>query len=149
MFAEVMRNNAYRAYRAQLEELLQIPTTASDQGIHALIEAGFSAERVMRLCELGELSPEEFSHIMSFSILGNRLSLGEPLTVAESDRLFRLVHIVTMAEVLFGNRKKARRWLSKSKERFSGEKPIALLSTSQGTRLVEEMLIQVSEGQAF
>ncbi|MNI84957.1 hypothetical protein D3C73_1419060 [compost metagenome] len=69
--------------------------------------------------------------------------------MAESDRLFRLAHITAMAEVVFGDTHKAQRWLSKSKARFSGENPIALLSTSPGTRLVEEMLIQVAEGLAF
>lgn len=44
-----------------------------------------------------------------------------------------------MAEVVFGDTNKAQWWLSKSKARFSGENPIALLSTSQGTRLVEHV----------
>ena len=40
MFAEVMRDDAYRTYRIRLETLLQIPTDDSDQDIHELIEAG-------------------------------------------------------------------------------------------------------------
>jgi len=32
---------------------------------------------------------------------------------------------------------------------FSGENPMELLSTIPGTRLVEEMLIQVAEGLSF
>ena len=40
MFAEVMRNDVYLAYRVRLEMFLPIPTDASDLDIHALIEAG-------------------------------------------------------------------------------------------------------------
>ncbi len=54
-----------------------------------------------------------------------------------------------MAEVLFESDEKAWRWLSKPKTRFSGKSPIAMLSTSQGTRQVEEMLIQLAEGLVF
>jgi putative toxin-antitoxin system antitoxin component (TIGR02293 family) len=67
----------------------------------------------------------------------------------ESDRLFRVAHITAMAETLFEYNEKAKRWLSKSKDRFSGKSPLAMLSTLQGTRQVEEMLIQVAEGLAF
>nr|WP_306108897.1 MbcA/ParS/Xre antitoxin family protein [Pseudomonas sp. ANT_J12] len=35
-----------------------------------------------------------------------------------------------MAEVLFGDETKARRWLSKSKERLAGRKPYEMLSTT-------------------
>ncbi|APC18313.1 antitoxin [Pseudomonas frederiksbergensis] len=149
MFAEVMCDKAYRAYRVRLETLLHIPVDASDQDIHELIEAGFSATSVKTLCDLGALSPVACSHIISLNTLNTRLARGQHLSVSESDRLFRHAHITAMAEVLFGDGKKARRWLSKSKARFSGENPIALLSTSPGTRLVEEMLIQVAEGLAF
>ncbi|MNP84731.1 hypothetical protein D3C76_1841620 [compost metagenome] len=51
--------------------------------------------------------------------------------------------------MLFGDVQKAQRWLCKPKQRFAGEPPISLLCTSQGTRLIEELLIQVAEGLAF
>jgi uncharacterized protein (DUF2384 family) len=54
-----------------------------------------------------------------------------------------------MAEVLFGDNIKARRWLSKPKSRFAGRKPLEMLSTLPGTREVEVMLIQVAEPFAF
>jgi putative toxin-antitoxin system antitoxin component (TIGR02293 family) len=77
------------------------------------------------------------------------LARGQRLSVSESDRLFRLAHVTAMAEVSFGDGQKAQRWLSKPKARFSGKHLITLLATSQGTRLVEQLLIQVAEGLAF
>ena len=145
MFAEILRENAYGAYRVRLEVLLQIPTDASDRDIHELIEAGFSAGHVKALCDFGRMSPLEHDHIISPKALKTK----QRLTVDESDRLFRVAHIIAMAQTLFGDDEKAKHWLSKSKDCFSGKSPIAMLSTIQGTRRVEEMLIQLAEGLAF
>jgi uncharacterized protein (DUF2384 family) len=51
-----------------------------------------------------------------------------------------------MAEVIFGDAGKARNWLSTPISRFSGETPNAILSTFPGMRLVEDMLLQITEG---
>ncbi|MCY1446254.1 hypothetical protein D9M71_628080 [compost metagenome] len=51
MFAETLGQNAYRVYRARLEALLQIPTTASNQEIHESIEAGLPARSVSAFYE--------------------------------------------------------------------------------------------------
>ena len=149
MFAEILRENAYGAYQVRLEALLYIPTDASDQDIHELIEAGFSAGSVKALCDLGAISSLERDQIIPLKALKTRLARGQRLTVEESDRLFRVAHIMAMAQTLFGDDEKAKHWLSKSKDCFSGKSPIAMLSTIQGTRRVEEMLIQLAEGLAF
>ncbi|TPG75874.1 antitoxin Xre/MbcA/ParS toxin-binding domain-containing protein [Pseudomonas arsenicoxydans] len=149
MTAEVMRERAYQAYRARLEVFLPIPIDASDQDIQQLIEAGFLATRVKVLCDRGTLSNAGREQVISLKTLKKRLANGQRLSVNQSDRLFRVVHITAMAEVLFESDEKARRWLSTPKTRFSGKSPIAMLSTSPGTRQVEEMLIQFAEGLAF
>ncbi|MNR15241.1 hypothetical protein D3C85_1317630 [compost metagenome] len=87
--------------------------------------------------------------IFPVSTLKLRLADDQRLTAGESGLLFRVAHIVAMAEALFKDDVKVKRWLSKSKERFSGKSPIAMLSTSHGTRRVEEMLIQLADGIAF
>ena len=149
MFAKVMGVEAYFAYRIHLEMLLQIPTDASDQDIHQLIEAGFSASSVMALYALGAIPPSQHSQIIPLKTLKSRLLHGQRLTTSESDRLFRLIHITAMAEVIFGNHTKAKHWLSKPKGNFLDNSPNEMLSTFLGTRLVEERLIQVAEGYAL
>jgi putative toxin-antitoxin system antitoxin component (TIGR02293 family) len=128
---------------------LQIPTDASDQLIHELIELGFPAERVKAMADDGLISPLERDHIIPLKTLKSRLSRGQPLTVDESDRLFRSAHIAALAHALFGDEAKARRWLTKPKDRFAGKTPVSMLSTIQGTRQVEEALVQLAEGFAF
>jgi len=149
MLAEVMREPAYGAYRLRLEYLLQIPTDASELEIHEMIQFGFEAGRLMKLCDQGDVTPLERDQIIPLKTLKTRIAKEQRLTVDESDRLFRAAHITAMADTLFGNDEKARRWLSKPKDRFSGRSPMAMLSTIQGTRQVEEMLIQLAEGFSF
>ncbi|MHC8376174.1 antitoxin Xre/MbcA/ParS toxin-binding domain-containing protein [Pseudomonas sp. MDT1-16] len=149
MFAQAMREIAYCDYRVRLEALLHIPTGASDQDIHRMIEAGFSANSVKALCDRGTLSALERDQIIPPKTLQTRLARGQLLTADESDRLYRVVHITAMAEALIADHEKAKRWLSESKDRFSGKSPREMLSTVEGARRVEEMLIQIAEGFAF
>ena len=149
MFAQMLPANAYVTYRARLAAFLQIPVDASEQEIHRLIEVGFPATTLKTLCELGQISPAECDQILARKTLATLLARGQRLTVGESGQLFRLVHIIAMAEALFGNEEKARRWLCKIKTELSGQTPMVMLSTFPGTRRVEEMLIQVAEGFAF
>ena len=149
MFAEAMRENGYATYRGRLYSLLGIPETASDTDIHNSIVAGFPAQRLMQLCEQGDVTPIERDQIIPLRTLKTRLSKSQPLTVDESDRLYRAAHITALAQTIFGNKDKAKRWLSKPKQRFSEHSPMEMLSTLQGTRQVEEMLFQIAEGCAF
>lgn len=89
------------------------------------------------------------SQIIAPNTLNNRCARSQRFTLGESDRVFRLAHVTAMAETLFGDSQKAQRWLSKPKLRFAEKPPYALLSTSLGTRLVEEFLIQLAEGLAL
>nr|WP_254176676.1 antitoxin Xre/MbcA/ParS toxin-binding domain-containing protein [Pseudomonas fluorescens]ARJ57971.1 hypothetical protein [Pseudomonas fluorescens] len=149
VFAGVLRDDAYHAYRIRLETSLNIPSNASDQDIHDMIVAGLSASMIMSLCDVGTISPEERDRIIPLKTLKTQLVSNQLLTVDESDRLFRFVHIIAMAEVIFGDAGKAKQWLSKPKSRFSGKSPTAMLTTTHGTHRVEEMLIQVAEGMSF
>ncbi|MHC8314305.1 antitoxin Xre/MbcA/ParS toxin-binding domain-containing protein [Pseudomonas sp. LB3P31] len=149
MLAEILREPAYGLYRLRLNTLLQIPEEASELEIHALIEVGFAATRLMKLFEDGDVSTIERDQIIPLRTLKTRVAKNQNLTVDESDRLFRAAHITAMADAVFGNDEKAKRWLSKPKERFSGSSPMAMLSTVQGTRQVEEALIQMAEGFSF
>ena len=149
VFAGVLRDDAYHAYRIRLEASLNIPSNASDQDIHEMIVAGFSASMIMSLCDVGTISPEERDRIIPLKMLKTKLVSNQLLTVDESDRLFRFAHITAMADVIFGDAEKAKQWLSKPKSRFSGKSPTAMLTTTHGTHRVEQMLIEVNEGMSF
>ncbi|WP_440466132.1 antitoxin Xre/MbcA/ParS toxin-binding domain-containing protein [Pseudomonas sp. YH-1] len=149
MFAEGLRHHDYDEYRARLKALLEIPESASGLEIHTMVSLGFPAAHLKGLVDDEVITSLELSQIISLQTLRKRVKNGRPLTIEESDRLFRLVHIKSMAEAIFGNTDKASRWLSRPKKRFSGMAPLHLLTTQQGTSQVEEMLIQIAEGFAL
>lgn len=149
VFAGVLRDDAYHAYRIRLKASLHIPSNASDQDIHDIIVAGFPASLIKSLCDDGTISPEERDRIIPLKTLKRKLVSNQLLTVDEGDRLFRFAHITAMANVIFGDAGKAKQWLSKPKSRFSGKSPTAMLTTTHGTHRVEEMLIKVAEGMSF
>ncbi|RWW58083.1 hypothetical protein BHE74_00035086 [Ensete ventricosum] len=133
MFAGVLRQDVYHAYRMRLETLLHISVNASDLDIHDMIVAGFSVSLIKMLCDDGTLSDEERDRIIQPKTLKTKLSANQLLTLHESDRLFRFAHITAMAEVIFGDKGKAKQWLSKPKARFLGESPSAMVTTTFGT----------------
>lgn len=136
----------YAAYRARLQTLVQIPIEATDQAIHEMIAARFPAQVLVTLFDTGSLSREACQIIMSTQTLKLRARSRERLSVSESDRLYRVASITALAEAVFGNREKASRWLNAPKKRFLGSSPVGMLSTAMGTWLVEQTLVQATEG---
>lgn len=86
--------------------------------------------------------------VMPRRTLNHRIRKGERLTREESERVVRFARIVATAEETFGKREKASRWLHKPKRDFSGQKPIDLLDTEEGARVVEDRLFRVAHGLA-
>jgi putative toxin-antitoxin system antitoxin component (TIGR02293 family) len=78
--------------------------------------------------------------------LKHRRQRKEPLNLDESDRLARVARLYELAVKVFGDADKARRWLSKPKQRFQELSPVAMMRTELGGRQVEEMLYQIDEG---
>ena len=101
---------------------------------------------------------EEFSAYSGFALkdllevvipartLKHRRQRNEPLSIDESDRLARVARLYELGVKVFGNPEKARRWLSKPKQRFDGRSPLSMMRTSLGGNAVEEMLYQIDEG---
>lgn len=78
--------------------------------------------------------------------LDRRLKEDGRLSVEESDRFARFVGILKLAAHIFGDRTEAMAWLGAPKRRFEGERPLDLLRTDAGARLVEELLQQSRHG---
>src|SRR3546814_14164993 len=64
----------------------------------------------------------------------------------ESDRFARFVTVLDLASGIFGSRAAAMGWLGAPKRRLDGERPLDLLKTDAGTRLVEDILEQARHG---
>lgn len=128
--------DASRVYRSCLNSLLHIPIDATNQQIHELVESGFTANSIQALNDFGLLNVD----------LQHKFPSGDRSSLSESDYIFRIAHILSLAKIFFGDIEKAKRWLSKPKSQFSGRSPFEMLSTTPGTRRVEELLTQGTEG---
>lgn len=149
MFAEGLTGSAYHTYRIWMETFLQIPSAASDEDIREQIHRGFPAAAVLTLLGSGAIDPSTRDRIIPLRTLKRRLTRRQPLTHDESDRLFRVSHIIALARVLFDDPEKATRWLVKPKDSLSGSSPLAMLATPAGMHAVEGMLVKIAEGFAF
>jgi putative toxin-antitoxin system antitoxin component (TIGR02293 family) len=78
--------------------------------------------------------------------LKHRRQRQEPLNLDESDRLARVARLYELAVKVFGDPKKAQRWLTKPKIRFDERSPLSMMHTGLGGQGVEEMLYQIDEG---
>jgi putative toxin-antitoxin system antitoxin component (TIGR02293 family) len=93
------------------------------------------------------LQRSEIDHvIIPLRTLQHRRSRREKLTVEESDRVMRLIRILSAAESVYGSRERALAWLRTAHPRLAGRTPLSLLSTDTGSRIVGELLVQIDEG---
>ena len=68
------------------------------------------------------------------------------LSPEESDRLFRLGRIATLAEDVLGDREKASRWLRTANRALGGTPPLSRLDTDLGAEEVEAALLRLAHG---
>ena len=64
----------------------------------------------------------------------------------ESDRVLRVIRILSLAESVYGSRERALAWLRNPHARLDGRAPLSILNTDTGSRIVEELLLQIDEG---
>jgi putative toxin-antitoxin system antitoxin component (TIGR02293 family) len=64
----------------------------------------------------------------------------------ESDRLFRVARIATLAEEGLGGREQAARWLKRPNRALGNAVPLDHLDTDLGAREVEDILARISHG---
>src|ERR1700744_5862701 len=123
---------------------LKSPTTESE--ILRIVEGRLAASVVQRLAALGLERPEIDTIVIPSRTLQHRRSRREKLTVEESDRVLRVIRVLSLAESVYGDRKRALAWLRNPHPRLDGRIPLSLLKTDTGGRIVEELLIQIDEG---
>jgi putative toxin-antitoxin system antitoxin component (TIGR02293 family) len=106
-----------------------------------LVEQGLSSGILHRLHEFG-LASEEIRLYISATYRAEEAD--RTLSCEESDRAVRFARVLSHAEELFGDRKKALKWLRQVGSR--DRSLMSLLTTESGARGIEEMLVQIDEG---
>jgi len=78
--------------------------------------------------------------------LTRRLSQASLLTPAESDRTVRMARVFANAVEMIGDRDTAISWLNTPNRALGGERPLDLLDTDVGARMVEDILGRIAYG---
>ena len=78
--------------------------------------------------------------------LAYRRARRQRLSPEESDRVLRIIHIVTRADEVFGDHDKAHTWLRRPNRGLRGLRPIELLDTDGGTEAVDTVLGRIEYG---
>lgn len=119
----------------------------SDLDLTEAIHEGLSYEALEHVLAADDLEPGE-----AYELVGSRRTLMRKkkertnLSPTESDRLSRVVRTIARAEEALGDREKAHRWLRKENRAIAGKRPLDLLTSDAGTRLVERILGRIEHG---
>lgn len=130
----------------QIGEWLGIPPPQTEQQLLEIVERRLPTSSIHRLLALGITRAEVDASVIPLRTLQHRRSRREKLTINESDRVLRMMRALSQAEAVYGSRERALAWLRKSNPRLDNRPPLELLNTDSGTRIVEELLIQIDEG---
>lgn len=132
----------------QIGHWLGVRSPATEAEVLRIVEGRLSPSVVKRLLTLGLERSEIHDIVIPARTLQHRRSRREKLTLEESDRVLRVVRILSSAESVYGNRARALAWLRKPHPRLEGRSPLSLAKTDTGSRIVEELLIQIDEGMS-
>lgn len=132
----------------RIQQMLGVHGLRSDQDLVRLVEERLATGAIERLLQSGLTDDEVYSLIVPRRTLTHRRTRREALSREESDRAVRLARIAALGEQVFGDSKRAWRWLRAAKRQFHGRSPLQLTATEAGARLVEELLYRIDEGMA-
>ena len=119
----------------------------SDLDLEDAVRTGLPVQAAESVVKTGALrSPELHALVIPRRTLAHRKRLGKRLSSAQSDRLTRVIRVVASAEEAIGDGAKARRWLRKPNRALQGRRPLDLLASDVGVRLVEGVLGRIEHG---
>jgi putative toxin-antitoxin system antitoxin component (TIGR02293 family) len=111
------------------------------------IAAGFPSAALQHVLSAGDVTATEISdwlRIPERTLM--RRKKRERLPADESDKLYRFVYIVAVAEKALGNRDRAYKWLRRENRALGGAIPVTLILTEPGFRAVEQVLGRIEYG---
>jgi len=107
----------------------------------------FRLSAAARLAATFKLSVDEILAVIEITgRTARRRKIEGELNLAESDRLYRLARVTRYAETVFDDADKAHGWLKHPNPNFGGSRPLDLLGTDRGAKLVEDELTRIEYG---
>ena len=114
----------------------------------AAVKEGLPTVAMRTLATLTQTSSKEISEsvrIPARTLM--RLQKRERLPSDESDKVYRLAHVIATARKVFQDDKKAQGWLREPNVALGGATPLSLLDSEPGARQVENILGRIAYGE--
>jgi putative toxin-antitoxin system antitoxin component (TIGR02293 family) len=119
----------------------------SDLDLVDAIGGGLPTRAVEEVLRSGLFQPAEvYALVVPRRTLAHRKEKRQPLSPEQSDRLARMVRVADRAEEALGDRAKAARWLRQPNRALDQKRPIDLLESDVGARIVERALGRIEHG---
>jgi putative toxin-antitoxin system antitoxin component (TIGR02293 family) len=119
----------------------------SDLDLVEMIHEGLPIRAVEVVLERRLLEPSElYALVVPRRTLAHRKERQGTLSPDQSDRLARVVRMLTRAEEALGSAEKAGRWMRKENRALGGRRPLDLLESDIGSRMVERILGRIEHG---
>ncbi len=125
-------------------------SVTSELDLAAEVERGFPSASLDRV--LATLQSEAIPQAWIYALVGTSRTLQRKrqqralLSRDESDRLARLARVAVRAGAALGSTGRGYRWLAKANRGLDGQRPLDLLATDAGARLVEAVLGRIEHG---
>jgi putative toxin-antitoxin system antitoxin component (TIGR02293 family) len=114
-----------------------------------VLEQGVPVSALAELARQEALSPDDIDRlIIPRRTLAHRKAKAQPLNRVESERAVRVASVTALAEETFANKDKAQRWLRRPTALLGGKRPLDLLDSEPGARVVEQLLYRIGHGIA-
>lgn len=130
----------------QIADWLGIRPPNTEGQMLQIVEQQLPTSAISKLLSLGLSRQEIDALVIPLRTLQHRRSKREKLTIEESDRVLRLVRLLSQAETVYGSRDRALEWLRRPISRLKNRAPLNLMRTDTGARIIEEILVQIDEG---
>ena len=115
----------------------------SDFDLDDAVREGLPLSTIESVVRGGALRASELDAlVIPRRTLAHRRRLWKRLSSQQSDRLTRVVRVV------LGDRTRGRRWLGKPNRAFQGRRPLDLLASDVGARVIEQLLGRIEHGLA-
>jgi putative toxin-antitoxin system antitoxin component (TIGR02293 family) len=120
----------------------------NDLEMAALILAGLPAGVLRRVGTFLDLRPAKVGSIVNINekTLERRLKAHARLKPDESERVARLMRIISRATSVLESREHAREWLNRPLRELGGRSPLQVAATEPGAREVERVLGRIEHG---
>lgn len=120
----------------------------SDLEMAALILAGLPAAVLRRVGSFLDVRPTKIGAIVNINekTLERRLKTHARLKPDESERVARLMRIISLSTSVLESEEAARRWLMRPLRELDGRTPLQMAATEPGAREVERVLGRLDHG---